>query len=221
MSRSLLNIREAASILSIGEGELRTLAVQGDIPCRLRGNAFFFEQEDLDLWKSNQIIDGEDDDDMWDIPLLSELLPRECISVNLPGTSRASIINALTQLADKSGFLYDPTDFRDEITRREEAGSTNIGGGIAIPHTLTREDGYFSEAFICLAKLAKPAYFNSAPDGSPTELIILSCCHDSKMHLGMLKRISDICRKGTFMEAVREAETEEELLEALLDAEPV
>lgn len=219
MSRGLLNIKQAAASLSIKEGDLRTMAVQGDIPCTERGGAFFFDQEDLDFWKSAQIIDGAYSEDAAFSPVISELIPPECVCASLAGTSRSTIIKALTELADKSGLLFDPADFRDEISRREEAGSTNIGNGIAIPHTLMRDDGYFSDTFICLAKLAKPSFFNSAPDGSPTELLIMSCCSDSRTHLAILGRLSEICRKQSFMDEVRAAETDEELLQALINAE--
>ena len=219
MSRELLNLKQGAALLSISEKTLRSMAVQGEIPCKMRGDAYFFEQETLDLWKSGRIIDGAKevlDEDGFPHPLP---IPEECVCANLPGSTRASIVKALTELAEKSGFLFDPADFMDGIIQREEQGSTNIGGGIAIPHLLTREEGFFSESFICLAKLARPAFFNAAPDGSATELLILSCCKDSYTHLAMLKRISDICRKKNFMEAVRNAETDAELLMALRDAE--
>ena len=219
MPRGLLNLKSASELLSISEGELRTMAVHGEIDCILKGDNYFFEQEKLDLWKSGQIIENRKPDKSKASSPEPLPIPDECVCASLPGSSRSGIIKGLTNLAEKSGFLYDPEDFRKEIERREEAGSTNMGGGIAIPHLLTREEGYFSEAFVCVAKLAHPAFFNSAPDGSPTELLILSCCNDSSKHIDMLKRISHVCASKNFMENVRNAETDEELLQVFRDAE--
>lgn len=219
MARGLLNLKSASELLFMSEGDLRTMAVQGEIDCILKGDAYFFEQEKLDLWKTRQIIGkGKDSKSKCSSPEPLPI-PDGCVCASLPGNSRAGIIKELTNLAEKSGFLYDPEDFRKEIERREEAGSTNMGGGIAIPHLLTREEGYFSEAFVCIAKLARPSFFNSAPDGLPTELLILSCCNDSSKHIDMLKRISGICSSKNFMEKVRNAETDEELLQVIRNAE--
>ena len=201
------------------EGRLRTMAVHGEIECVRRGDALFFEQEKLDLWKSRQII-MSNGKERGKAPANEPLpIPDGCVCASLPGKSKKDIIKALTQLAENSGFLYDPDDFMKEIERREEAGSTNMGGGIAIPHLLTREEGYFSEPFVCVARLASPSFFNSAPDGSPTELLILSCCNDSSKHIDMLRRISNVCCSKNFMENVRNAESDEELLQVIRNAE--
>ncbi len=195
-----------------------------------RGENLLFFQEDLDLWFSMMVVGGNTQQlskanreqmrrQKDACPSLSALCPRECVTCSLPGRNRPTIIRALTALAEKSGFLYNPKDFINELTKREEAGSTNLGNGIAIPHTMTREVGFFEQTFICIAKLATPAYFNSAPDDSPTEILILSCSADSSEHLNILNKISSLCRCTSFIKDVREATTDEEIYQALLNAE--
>ncbi|MBR4222533.1 MAG: PTS sugar transporter subunit IIA, partial [Victivallales bacterium] len=189
-----------------------------------------FFQDDLDLWFSRMVVGGntqqlvkakqEHTHHQKDAcPSLSALCPRECVTCALPGRTRTTIIKALTELAEKSGYLYNPNDFLNEITKREEAGSTNLGNGIAIPHTMTREVGFFEQTFVCIAKLATPSFFNAAPDGTPTEILILSCSADSSEHLNILNKISSLCRCTSFIEDVREATTDEEIYQALLNAE--
>lgn len=229
MPKVQLTLSQAADALGIKPGDLKSMAVQGEIPATQRGDSYIFFQDDIDLWFSRHIIIGDakdvpqnnsrDKKGIHTYPTLSALCPQQCVSCELPGNSRPSIIRALVELADNSGFLFDPNDLRMEITKREECGSTNIGGGIAIPHTMVRDEGYFSETFICLARLAKPVYFNSAPDGSVTELLILSCSADSNEHLNILSRISSICRFTNFMENVRNASDDFELYNALVQAE--
>lgn len=230
MERVLLTLEQAADAIEVRSGELKTKAVQGEIPCVMHGDRFMFQRDDIDLWYSRHIIHGDYKASKpaespgarhgrRAFPALSVICPRQCVTCALPGTSRASIIKMLTDLADKSGFLYDPRDLRDEITRREECDSTNIGGGIAIPHTMVRDEGYFSQTFICLARLARPTYFNSAPDGSMTEFLILSCSADSDEHVSILGRISMICRMTDFMDNVRAATCDEDIYEALVNAE--
>lgn len=230
MPRITLTLSQAADAIGVAPTVLKTMAVHGDIPFTNRGENMVFFQDDIDLWFSRMVVEGETQqlNKTTEVssrhqkdasPSLSALCPRECVACALPGRTRATIIKALTELAEKSGFLYNPNDFRDEITKREEAGSTNLGNGIAIPHTLTREVGFFEQSFICIAKLATPAYFNAAPDDSKTEILILSCSADSSEHLNILNKISSICRCTTFIQDVREATTDEEIYQALLNAE--
>ncbi len=221
MAHEMLTLEDAANEMGLSTTTLKSMAFQGEMPYRMRCGNYVFSQDDVDLWLSKHIVIGDTKHiSKGSLAMsLSELCPRECICCNLPGTTRASIIDALTGLAEKSGFLYDPEDLRREITRREDCGTTNIGGGIAIPHTLVREDGFFSNSFVCIAKLARPSYFNSASDGSITELLILSCCQDSREHLNILMQISDICRLTKFMENVRTAADDDELYDALIKAE--
>ncbi|MBR4674939.1 MAG: PTS sugar transporter subunit IIA [Victivallales bacterium] len=229
MSRTTLTLNQAAEAIGLPASTLRTKAVQGEIRSWQRGEELLFFQDDLDLWYSEMLIGNRKQlekeqaeprrNQPKTVPSLSELCPRQCVTCALPGTTRASILKALTDLAEKSNYLYDPADFLKEITKREEAGSTNLGNGIAIPHTMTREIGFFEQTFVCIAKLATPSYFNSAPDGSKTELLLLSCSADSGEHLAILCKISAICRETSFVQDVREATTDEEVFQALLAAE--
>ena len=84
---------------------------------------------------------------------------------------------------------------------------------------MTREIGFFEQTFVCIAKLAIPSYFNAAPDDSKTEILILSCSADSSEHLNILNKISSLCRCTSFIQDVREATTDEEIYQALLNAE--
>ena len=230
MSRITLTLSQAAEAVGLPASTLRTKAVQGEIRSWKRGDELLFFQDELDLWYSAMLIDNQKQlekeqqgehrrNQPKPVPSLSTLCPKQCVTCALPGTTRASILKALTELAEKSGFLYNPEDFLAEIAKREEAGSTNLGNGIAIPHTITREFGFFEQTFVCIAKLATPSYFNSAPDGSKTELLLLSCSADSGEHLAILCRISAICRETSFVQDVREATTDEEVFQALLAAE--
>jgi mannitol/fructose-specific phosphotransferase system IIA component (Ntr-type) len=230
MPRITLTLSQAADAIGVLPATLKTMAVHGNIPFTTRGDNLLFFQDDIDLWFSQMVVGGDDKQltqaqqerthsQKNACPTLSALCPRECVTCALPGRTRATIIKALTELAEQSGFLYNPEDFRNEITKREEAGSTNLGNGIAIPHTMTREVGFFEQTFICIAKLATPAYFNAAPDDSKTEILILSCSADSSEHLNILNKISSLCRCTSFIQDVREATTNEEIYQALLNAE--
>ncbi|MBR0459757.1 MAG: PTS sugar transporter subunit IIA [Victivallales bacterium] len=220
MNRKLLTLEEAAASLKMEPGELRSLAVQGELPSTSRGDALLFFQEDLDFWYSQRVITDTKRHEMRrEKTSLDELCPDGCIADALPGTSRSSIVKALVSLAENSGFLYDPADLEAEILRREEMDTTNIGMGVAIPHTLVRDEGYFSDSFLCIARLARPAFFNSAPDGKPTSLLILSCLLDSELHLAVLARIAALCRDTDFIQRIHEAEDPEQMREVLRQCE--
>jgi PTS system nitrogen regulatory IIA component len=56
-----------------------------------------------------------------------------------------------------------------EILKREELGSTAVGGGVAIPHARVQ---HLAKPFGMLARLRKPIDFD-AIDGQPVDLVFL------------------------------------------------
>jgi nitrogen PTS system EIIA component len=80
------------------------------------------------------------------VGLLRELAARAASALDLPGNAVANAIE-----------------------KRDELGSTGIGGGAAMPHARLRE---VNNAFGLLARLEKPIAFD-AIDGQPVDIVIL------------------------------------------------
>lgn len=132
----------------------------------------------------------------------------------------ASLEDALAEMASRAaeaGVVSDAADLTRRLLERERLGCTGLGAGIAIPHCKLKEvDG------IVLAVGACPGGVDfRAPDGIAVTLIflILSPAQAPALHLQALARISRLLKVPGVAASLRRAQTPEELVAALRDAE--
>lgn len=80
-------------------------------------------------------------------------------------------VRLLRALSDRTGSaLRVAADvIAGELVKREQLGSTGMGGGVAIPHARIAA---VQKPFAILARLKKPIDFNSI-DGQPVDLVFL------------------------------------------------
>ena len=230
MSSRRLTLDQAAEFLKLPPGELRSLAVQGQIAYTLQGERYFFSQDDLDEWLARKIIsfqtlkaaDQHREKKILklpdtSVPFLDQLCTLETVRCGMQAKSRPAVLKALTELAADSGYVYDPSDLYVELLEREEIASTALEQGVAIPHPHHRfETPLFDESFLCLARLENPIYYGNSPDGLKTDIFFLICCLDSTLHIQTITRICQLCAETSLLNELREAQTSQELLDTLL-----
>ena len=121
-------------------------------------------------------------------------------------------------LAEMSGMMaralgLDVLEVHEAVQERERLGSTGVGEGVAIPHarieTLSRPVGGF-------ARLLEPADFD-AIDERPADLIfmLLAPTDAGADHLRALAKAARMFRQEAIRTALREAQTEEAVLNIL------
>jgi nitrogen PTS system EIIA component len=101
-----------------------------------------------------------------------------------------------------------------EIERREELGSTGIGGGVSMPHARFRE---VKKPFGLLARLKQPVNFE-AIDGQPVDLVFLLLLPASSQ-LDQLNTLAAVARKlrdPKVLADLRQATTVSELYQAVV-----
>ncbi len=232
MSERRLNVEQAAAYLNVEPQQVAKLARQGDIPFDGDREKPSFRQEELDSWASRRILgmkerrlnsyhasaerhsaeqDGE--------PVgICRLLSQNCILLDLPSKTKASILADVTQAADAAGLLYNPRDLLDSLRAREELSSTGIEGGVAILHPRQHDPYLAEESFLLVARTATPIHFG-APDGKPTDLFFLLVCQDDRLHLRSLARLCMMFRTTDVLQRLREAADPDEMERALADSE--
>jgi len=99
---------------------------------------------------------------------IKEFLSPDDVLVDLRASGKDALLHDLAQLAAKAAGI-DAAAATSEIDKREELGSTGMGGGIAIPHA--RIAGLMKPVGV-LAKLKRPIDF-AAIDGNPVDLVFL------------------------------------------------
>lgn len=121
----------------------------------------------------------------------------------------------LQELARKAGSIVDvsPDLILSELVKREEFGSTGMGGGIAIPHARFHQ---VNKPFGMLVRLRKPIDFD-AVDGKPVDIVFLLLLPDAPdgEQLGALACIARKLRDPATMIALRAARDGAEIYRAL------
>ena len=129
MSPHRLTLEQAADFLQMDTSELMSMAVQGEIPCQQQGKRFFFEQDSLDAWCSQKIINHSVSrkknndkkkkaanprttvpEEAEEEPIIAQLCMEELMEPNMQAKSMPAVLSELVKLAENSGYLYDPQD---------------------------------------------------------------------------------------------------------------
>jgi PTS system nitrogen regulatory IIA component len=121
----------------------------------------------------------------------------------------------LQELARKAGLIVDvlPNRVFAELQKREELGSTGMGGGVAIPHARFQQ---INKPLGMLVRLRKPIDFD-AVDGKPVDtvfLILLPEAADGEQ-LGALALIARKLRNPAITAALRRARDSAEMYQVL------
>jgi nitrogen PTS system EIIA component len=99
------------------------------------------------------------------------------------------------------------------LTKREELGSTGVGGGVAIPHARFAD---IRKPFGTLVRLKKPMEYD-AVDGKPVDIVFLLLLPeaDGGEQLGALASIARKLRDPAVMAALRRARDGAEMYRTL------
>jgi PTS system nitrogen regulatory IIA component len=232
MPHSLLNLAEAAAYLHLDPSDVKVLATHGEIPCERRGDDLFFRRGELKVWSSQRIL-GLSGKHLHDYhsrgvlhphdlsdhaAILTDLSEPAYLEPQLEARTRAAVLRRMVEVAERTGFLYDPTDLHEELLAREDLCSTGIEGGAAILHPRFHDPYMVEDSFVCLGRTLQPIPFG-APDGKRTDIFFLACCQDDRIHLHTLARISLVCHATDLLPRLRQAESEAEMHEAIRETE--
>ena len=135
---------------------------------------------------------------------LGDLLDLRAISPRVGGSSKRQVLSVVADIAARS-FGLKADAVLDALLEREAAGSTGVGGGVAVPHArvegLDRMRGVF-------VRLEQPVPFE-AVDDQPVDLLfaLFAPKGASSEHLRALARVSRLLRQPDFREQLRQAKT--------------
>lgn len=122
----------------------------------------------------------------------------------------------LQQMARRAGAIVDvlPDRILSELIKREELGSTGMGGGVAIPHARFHQ---VAGPFGMLACLRKPIDFD-AVDGKPVDIVFLLLLPEAPdgERLGALACIARKLRDPEITDALRSARASTDIYRTLI-----
>jgi nitrogen PTS system EIIA component len=121
----------------------------------------------------------------------------------------------LEDLARRAAAIVDvqPALILSELVKREQLGSTGMGGGVAIPHARFHQ---VAKPFGMLVRLKRPIAFD-AVDDQPVDTIVLLLLPDAPNgeRLGALACIARKLRDPAIMAALRRARDGAEIYRTL------
>ena len=133
------------------------------------------------------------------------------LDADLGGTT-TEVITALAGVVHAAGRASSPQLLADAALAREAQNPTGVPGRVAIPHCRSAAVEVPTLAF---ARLSRPVDFGG-PDGD-AELVFLIAAPEGggKAHLKILSKLARALVRGDFLERLRAATTEEEIVTAV------
>lgn len=144
---------------------------------------------------------------------LHEIISRECVRAPLEHSDKKGVIDELVSMLADTGVITDSSAFAETVWTREEARSTGIGHGLAIPHGKSE---LVTSLAMGVGKPAEPIDFGSI-DGKPVRLVVLlaSPVDQTSEHIQALARISRLMTVEDFRNKIYSAETADEIFDLL------
>lgn len=232
MPHRTFGVEEVARYLHLSRPDIELLVKNQDIPFERRGARLVFRKLEIDAWASPRVLglqggrlaEYHEQTSRDARPLLTQeaLLPgmilSEFVEDALPAKTKASVLRAMTALANRTGRVSDPAELLAGLTAREALCSTGLPGGWALLHTRNPETYLFEAPFILLGRTVQTIPFG-APDGLPTDLFFLVACPDDRLHLHTLARLCLMVQKTELLAQLRAAPDADALHRVVLEAE--
>ena len=134
---------------------------------------------------------------------IADFLAPANVKIDVASTDKKKLLAELArEAAAKTGIGADR--IAAEVLKREELGSTGVGGGVAIPHARFPQS---SKPFGMLARLRKPIDYD-AVDGKPVDIVFVLLLPEGaggEQQLGALASIARKLRTPAVTAALRRA----------------
>jgi nitrogen PTS system EIIA component len=144
---------------------------------------------------------------------ISDFLSPGNVMIDVAAADKQKLLLAL---ARKAGAIVglSPEQILAELQKREELGSTGVGGGVALPHARFHQ---ISQSTGMLLRLRKPIAFD-AVDEEPVDIVFLLLLPEASEgeQLGALAAIARKLRNPEITAALRDARDTAEMYQVLV-----
>lgn len=148
---------------------------------------------------------------------IQDLLRKDVMLLDLKAQDKASAIDEMVGQLVEKGYVSDYDTFKTGILNREALTTTGLGDGIAMPHA---KNEAVNEATVLFAKSANGLDYESL-DGQATDLFFMIAAPEgaNDTHLSALAALSKYLMKDGFADALRLANTPDQVIEVFDQAE--
>lgn len=145
---------------------------------------------------------------------IGQLLDRGAIAPRVTAAHKRQALGVVAEVAARC-YQLDGSKVFDALVEREQAGSTGVGHGVAVPHA--RIPG-LERMVAVFVRLENPVAFE-AVDDQPVDLLfaLLAPKDAGADHLRALARVSRLMRQGDVRERLRQARTADAICALLVE----
>ena len=146
--------------------------------------------------------------------MASDLITTDLVALDADfGNSIESVITNLATLVHDTGRATSVDELAAPAIAREAKAGTGVPGGVAIPHC---RSAAVTEPTLAFARLSRGVDF-SGPDGDAHLVFLIAAPEGGgKAHLKILSKLARALVKKDFLEALRNAQTKEEIVKLVL-----
>ena len=139
-------------------------------------------------------------------------LSADRVRLGVPAADRSAVLKELASLLGGTDRAACEA-VRDDLDRREQMGSTGVGGGIAFPHARV---GLLPGLRLAFLRTAAPVAYG-AMDGLPVDLYVAIAGPENlrREYLGVLGTLSYMFRSDRVRDQLREAATPESVVDLM------
>ena len=215
-----LTVKDVAQLLEVSENTVYRWLTDGDLPASKVNENYRVNSVELLEWAAAQGIELSPrflrHFEPRQAPEISAALETGGVHTGEAGDDKRAVLEALARLPIPTGL--DRRMVTDIILAREEAGTTAIGGGIAIPHVRMPIVVRAPHPAIALCFLEKPVDWH-APDGKPVDTLFVILSTSVRVHLYLLSKLAYILHDRNFRDALAKKGPAAELIAAAHAAE--
>ena len=195
-----LDVATLADYLHVTPDQVTRMADRGKLPGRKVSGQWRFNEAEIHHWLEERIGVSDSEEltrvqrvldrvagDGNDRPI-SELCTVETIQVPLNARTRGSVIRSMSDLATKSGLMWDASAMGEAVKAREQMHPTALESGVALLHPRRPQTSILADSVIALAVCPAPIPFSDS--GQLTDIFFLICSYDDATHLRILARLS-------------------------------
>ncbi|MBL8829798.1 MAG: PTS sugar transporter subunit IIA [Planctomycetaceae bacterium] len=216
MSDGDFDLAGLADYLHLDLSIVSRLVERGKLPGRRVGGVWRFSRSEIHHWLENRI--GESDAPELEriggalerqvqsneepLLTLAQLLVPAAIEIPLTARTRNSVITSMVELAERTGWLWDPVAMAEAVRSREDMFSTALDNGVALLHPRRPMPMILAQPFLALGVNDSPIPFASSR-GVMTDIFFLIQSMTDRGHLHTLARLSRLLSDPGFIDNLR------------------
>ena len=219
MAQKDFDVDSLAAYLHLTPQQVERLVNRDKLPGRKVGGQWRFSEAEIHHWMERRmgvLDDGElahVEGVCWSdrpnrrknsVVSVAGKLPLEAIAIPLPARTRSKVITAMSDLAARTGLLWDPGKMAEAVRSREDLSPTALDNGVALLHPRRPMRNIIVEPFLALGRVDGGIPFGGA-GGVLTDIFFLICSIDDQRHLRVLARLSRLISDGTLLDEIRAA----------------